>query len=233
MLVFAEYYSFALFHAAHLSTVAVIALLLTLYVATHRNASSKTKTHIERSLAFCCLASPPLNIALTFLCYSSVSLASLLPFHLCDLASIICGVALLTQSQRLFEIAYFWGLAATLQGLITPTISVDFPHPLFISFFWSHGFIVITALFLPIALGFRPRKKAFWRVFCITQLYAIFAICINTALGTNYGFLASKPQAMSLLDLLPQWPWYILFLESLALSLFYLLQLPFSKKSEK
>lgn len=224
--------SFKLFSATHLFTLAVIGLLLFAATSAHHKASGKSKRGIESSLAICCLLSHPLHIAFLFFSSSAITLTSWLPFHLCDLAAIICGLALLTRSQKLGEVAYFWGLAATLQGLITPNLSVTFPHPYFISFFWTHGFIVISALFLPLAIGLRPRKNSYLRVFFLTQLYALFAVCSNALLGTNYGFLASKPDSASVLDFFPEWPCYILILEILCISLLFLLQLPFSKKSE-
>ena len=59
----------------------------------------------------------------------------------------------MSKSQKMAELAYFWGLAGTLQGLLTPNIHQGFPSPVYISFFWNHGFVVISALFLPLAMG--------------------------------------------------------------------------------
>jgi hypothetical integral membrane protein (TIGR02206 family) len=53
------------------------------------------------------------------------------------------------------------------------------------------------------------------------------AAAVNLLTGSNYGFLRSNPALASLLDLLGPWPWYILWLEVLAVLLFTLLYLPF------
>ncbi|MGE9267148.1 MAG: hypothetical protein ACQKBY_03545, partial [Verrucomicrobiales bacterium] len=78
----------------------------------------------------------PLLAWLNLLCYAAnqaayatldfpVALDNILPFHLCDLAALICAAALLTRKDKLCELAYLWGLAGTIQGLITPNM----PHP--------------------------------------------------------------------------------------------------------
>ena len=38
-----------------------------------------------------------------------------MPLHLCHLALFVCVAACITQSQRAFDVAYFWGLGGTLQ----------------------------------------------------------------------------------------------------------------------
>ena len=163
----------------------------------------------------------------------NVPLDAIVPLHLCDLAAFICGFALITRRQVLCELAYFWGLAGTLQGLLTPNLEFDFPHPVFLAFFLQHGVIVITALVLPLGLGWRPAKGAVKRVFLFIMGYAAMAMIINYLLGTNFGFLAAKPNEASLLDVMPVWPWYIFVLIGLALVMFCLLSLPFRQSNQK
>jgi hypothetical integral membrane protein (TIGR02206 family) len=50
---------------------------------------------------------------------------------------------------------------------------------------------------------------------------------INAVLGSNYLFIAHKPDAQTLLDVLGPWPWYILSMEVIGLVVFVLLYLPF------
>ena len=45
-----------------------------------------------------------------------------LPMHLCDWAVAAVVLALLTRRQTAFELAYFWGLAGTLQAILTPDL---------------------------------------------------------------------------------------------------------------
>ena len=184
-------------------------------------------------LSFCCFAAYPINQAAWASTGASVTLDAVIPLHLCDIASILCGLALVTRRYLLCELSYFWGLAGTFQGLITPNLPYDFPHPVFFSFFLQHGVVVITALILPLGLGWRPRPGAWTRTFSWLLLYAVVASVINFSLGTNFGFLMRKPTEPSLLDLMPDWPWYILFMTLVGAFIFWLLSLPFKRSGQK
>jgi hypothetical integral membrane protein (TIGR02206 family) len=111
--------------------------------------------------------------------------------------------------------------------LITPNLAFNFPHPLFWTFFIQHGVIVIVALYLPLAMNWKPRDGVVPRVILWNQIYFIIAFTVNTLLGTNFGFLARKPDVASLLDQLGDWPIYLFWLQLLAILLMTLLLLPF------
>jgi hypothetical integral membrane protein (TIGR02206 family) len=156
-----------------------------------------------------------------------------IPAHLCDIASILSGFALLTRRRLLCELTYFWGLAATIQGLVTPALEFGFPSWPFITFFLQHFSIVAAALYLPIVDGWRPHHP-WWRsplrVLGWSNVYLACAMLVNWRFGTNFGFAARKPVNPSLLDYLGPWPWYLLGMEALALVFFSLLALPFSAR---
>lgn len=172
----------------------------------------------------------PLSFLAWLTAADSYSLNNLLPFHLCHFAAIAGAIALLTRHPLACEITWFWGLAGTLQGLITPALPYDFPHPIFFTFFLLHGVVVSTALILPLALGWRPRRplgRTVLRMFGWVNAYLVFALVINVIADTNFGFANGKPDEPSVLDMLPPWPWYLLILEVFALVAFALLALPF------
>ena len=50
---------------------------------------------------------------------------------------------------------------------------------------------------------------------------------INSALGSNYVFLNTKPTVTSLFNILPPWPYYIIFMELIGIACFLILYLPF------
>lgn len=151
----------------------------------------------------------------------------LLPLHLCDVANFAVIIACLTKHAELVRITYFFALAGTLQAILTPDIRVGFPEPRFITFFVSHCGIVIASVYLTVAHRIHPDWGSLLRAFLWLQLYAIIAGLANWLLGTNYGYLARKPENPSLLDFLGPWPWYILALEVLALIKFTLVLTPF------
>jgi len=116
-----------------------------------------------------------------------------------------------------------------MQGLIFPNLGWDAPHPMFWSFFIQHGVVVIVALYLPLAMAWKPRAGVVPRILLWNQAYFLVAMAINGALGTNFGFLAAKPEVSSPLDYLGDWPVYLIWLQVIAAVVMTLLLLPFSR----
>ncbi len=150
-----------------------------------------------------------------------------LPMQLCDWAYTAVILALILRRQWIYEIAYFWGLAGTLQALITPDLAWDFPHQKFIQFFLIHAGIVMGVFYLTLGLRFAPRPGSVWRVGLVSQLFFAAAMLTNYLTGANYGYLMEKPQGGSILDYLGPWPWYLLGLELLGLISFLIYYSPF------
>jgi hypothetical integral membrane protein (TIGR02206 family) len=144
-----------------------------------------------------------------------LTLGSVLPLNLCDWATIATIVTLVRPNQRTFELAYFWALAGTLQGMMTPDVVYDFPDWQFILFFVFHSGIIASVLFLIFAEGLRPVPASIPRVILWTLFYAAVAGVTDWALGTNYGFLRAKPPFHTVFDFMPAWPWYVLVLIAL------------------
>lgn len=151
-----------------------------------------------------------------------------LQLNLCAITIVLLMIVLVNKNERLYEIAYFWGLAGATQAILTPDIGqYGFPHFRFFQFFLSHGSIVAVIIYLAAVEGLRPKKGSVKRVFLITNAYAAIVFVINYFLGTNYLFISRKLETASALDLLGPWPWYILSLEGVALVLFTLVYSPF------
>jgi hypothetical integral membrane protein (TIGR02206 family) len=53
---------------------------------------------------------------------------------------------------------------------------------------------------------------------------------VNLTIGSNYLFVAGKPDFPTLLDMLAPWPWYILELEAIGFAIFFILYIPFLVK---
>lgn len=214
-----------LFSLTHGLTILMLVIVGSLCISCGR----KECTWPRAALAFVCLLIYPINQVATMALDFDVPLDNIIPGHLCDVAALTAGFGLLTGRPLLCELTYCWGLAGTLQGLITPNLPYDFPHPIFFSFFIQHGVIVIVALYLPLAMGWRPRPGVVPRILLWNQVYFVGALGINLALGTNFGFLLEKPAGASLLDSLGDWPIYLIWLQILAAVLMTLLLLPFSR----
>jgi hypothetical integral membrane protein (TIGR02206 family) len=151
-----------------------------------------------------------------------------LPLQLCDVAAVVSAAALWFRKQLLVELTYFWGLAGTANGLITPDITDHFPSFVFMEYFIAHGTIVAAALMLVIGLGLAPRRGAVMRVFGLTFGLLVLDAGVNLVTGGNYLYLRHIPGQHSLLDVLGPWPWYIVAAAGVALLLFAILDLPFA-----
>jgi hypothetical integral membrane protein (TIGR02206 family) len=151
-----------------------------------------------------------------------------LPLALCDVALVVAAVACWQPRWQLaIELTYFWGLAGTLQAVVTPDLTVGFPHLEFFEFVIGHLAIVIAALFLVVGLRLHPRPGSVPRVFAITLAYTAFVGGFDWITGSNYMYLAAVPDHTSLLSVLGPWPWYICSAAGIALVLLLGLDAPF------
>jgi hypothetical integral membrane protein (TIGR02206 family) len=132
-----------------------------------------------------------------------------LPMNLCDWATIALIVTLIRPNQKAYELAYFWALAGTMQGLVTPDVNFGFPEAQFVVFFLGHATIIAAVLYLTFGARMRPVPASLPRVVGWTFAYAGAASLTDWALGTNYGFFRAKPGHATFYDLLPAWPYYI------------------------
>ena len=150
-----------------------------------------------------------------------------LPMELCTWAAIAVIVTCFTRNLFTFELSYFWVMAGSIHGTLTPNLQEDFPHFYFFIYFIGHVCLVIASFYFIFAWKLRPRPGAIWRVFLMSELYFATAFTLDYALDTNYGYLMRKPTNPSFLDYLGPWPVYLIVLQILALGIFYLLNLPF------
>ncbi len=217
---------------SHLCVLLLTALMAAGMIALARTGRVGVLVFCERVLALVLLLEWPANVVLSS--YTEMDLRGLvLPGHLCDLAAIIGGISLLTRNPLLCELLYFWGLAGTMQGLLTPALQADFPHLRFFMFFAVHVGVVVAALYIVFGARVIPRRGAVLRATGLLAVYGIFAGIVNALLGTNYGFLCEKPFAGSMADYLGPWPWYIGSMGLAALVFFTLLDIPFWKRRSR
>ncbi len=205
-----------------------IGALLTIILLLTAKSGLRNERPITALLAFVNLAAWPMHL-IAWRHYPR-ALDNILPFHLCDLAGFAAGFALITRNPLLCALAYFWGLAATVQGLLTPAITWAPPAAPFISFFIQHFAVVAAALYIPIVLRWRPAGP-WWKlplqVLGISIAYQAVALLVNITLGTNFAFASRPPPNPSLIDHLGPWPYYLFSMQALALIFFFLLALPF------
>jgi hypothetical integral membrane protein (TIGR02206 family) len=153
-----------------------------------------------------------------------------LPLHLTDAVTLVAVAALWSWGAIVVELTYFWGLSASLQSVLTPNLDQAFPSIFYFTYFTAHSGAVVAAILLVFGLGVAPRHGAVGRVYLATAAFAILAGAGDLLTGGNYMFLREKPARASLLDLMGPWPWYIGAAALLALVLYVLLDLPFTRR---
>jgi hypothetical integral membrane protein (TIGR02206 family) len=162
------------------------------------------------------------------------TIQTMLPLHLCSVFVWVGALMLVTKNYRIYEYMYFLGISAAIQALATPDLGIyGFPHFRFFQTFLSHGLIVTAAIYMTTVEGFRPTWKSMLRVAVWANIYMLVVYFINSAIGSNYLMINGKPANPSLLDLLPSWPVYILYIEALGVVCFLLLYLPFYLKDRR
>jgi hypothetical integral membrane protein (TIGR02206 family) len=154
-----------------------------------------------------------------------------LPLHLCSAFVILNSIMLFTRSYKIYEYSFFLGIAGALQAFLTPDAGIyGLPHFRAVQTLVAHGLIITEAIFMTVVEGFRPTWGSIKRVFIGANIYMAFVGIINWLLGSNYMFIAHKPETASLLDVLGPWPWYILSLELVGFVMCLVLYLPFAIK---
>lgn len=156
------------------------------------------------------------------------TIQTMLPLHLCSVFVFLSAYMLLNGSYTIYEFAYFLGIGGATQALLTPDAGIyGFPHLRFFQAIISHGAIVTAAVYMTVIESYRPTWKSLQRVLIGANLYMLLVGVVNYLIGSNYLFIARKPDTASLLDILAPWPWYIIQVELIAIALCLLLYLPF------
>lgn len=220
---------FNLFSISHINALLTLLLMNILMVYIIRKTQSEKISNIIRITLAIILLIQELSLSIWRLSYGEWRVATSLPLHLCGIAIILAAFMLFKKSKTIYEVVYFWAIAGATQALITPDIGqYGFPHYRYFQFFVSHGLLVTAVIYATFILKFRPSAKSIYKTFVITNIYMIIIGVFNFLTGSNYLFIAHKPETASLIDLMPPWPYYIIHLELLALILFSLCYLPFT-----
>lgn len=201
-------------HRLVLELIVLIPLVLAVFV---RFQKSEKLSRVLRGLFALVIAGSWAAWYVVFTHRGWLDIGNALPLDLCSWAAIATVIALLTRRQEAYELAWFWAMAGTVQGIVTPDIPFDFPEFRFIEFSLFHGGIIAAVLFLTFGLGMRPYPRSIPRVIAWSFVYMAVAGAADWILKVNYGFLRAKPGHASLYDLMPAWPRYIAVVVVLAL----------------
>ena len=161
-----------------------------------------------------------------------------LPITVCGWCVIFCSYMVVTKSQTLFDIAYFWLFSGTIFALITPTV-ITYTGPTrfrYYQFWLEHTLGYISLFYMIFVHKMRPNIKSMIKSFACLVILASIAILANNILGpgANYLFLAKPEDTPSILDILPSNYGIRLLIMAIAVSsLFIISYLPWFFKDGK
>ena len=221
--------AFEFLGTAHIAALICI-VLLNLFLIPFRNANDKTKSRIRWILVLILWGN---EIAWHYWNYTvgTWTIQTMLPLQTCSLAVWFAGFMLISKNSRIYEFVYLLGIGGAIQALATPGLGIyGFPHFVFFQYFISHGLIITSAIYMTVAEGLRPTWKSLVRVAIWANIYMVIIYFVNSTIGSNYLMINAKPNTPSILDLLPPWPIYILYMEAIGIITFVILYLPFMFK---
>jgi hypothetical integral membrane protein (TIGR02206 family) len=217
----------AMFSLPHLAALAVV-LLICLLLYLLRNRISTRYRLFFRWFVVILLVANELAYHAWNAHYGLWSVQTMLPLNICSVLVFASAFMLAARSYPAYEFCYFLGIGAASQALLNPDLGTfQFPHFIFFQTSASHGLVVIAAVYMTVVEKFRPYPTSLLKVAVGMNAYLLLMAVVNRMLGSNYLFIARKPDTPSLIDLLGPWPWYILGMEVVGAAIAGLLYLPF------
>ena len=222
---------FVLFGPAHLTALVIITLFCFSFLYFRKFWNEKDRKTIRWVFAIAIVVNES-ALHLWSAYWGIWNIQTMLPLHMCTVMIWASAYMLVTKNYGIYEMVYFLGLGGAIQAVLTPAdaAAYNFPHFRLMQTFIAHGLLINIAIYMTVVEGFRPTLQSFKRVFIWTNIYMVIIFFVNLAIGSNYLFVASKPNFPTLLDMLAPWPWYIPELEVIGLAILFLLYLPFLLK---
>lgn len=220
--------AFAAFSAAHFGALATAILVGCLMVFVSKRFLTPRQSYYLANIAawfilLVVIAWTVIKIQLGIFTYTAD-----LPLPLCNFMAFLLPVLTYTRNYRLYEVLYFWILAGTLQANITPDLANTFPHYTYWKYWIVHSGLVVMIIYITVIYEMRPTWRSIIRAFLYLQVFFVVMLLVNYLLDANYNYLCAKPTTASLLDLFPNWPYYILVVQLIVLPLMTLVYLPFA-----
>jgi hypothetical integral membrane protein (TIGR02206 family) len=220
---------FVMFSTSHLICMALLAAaIIGLYAGRHRLAIHPRAAAV-RYLLIAALLVPEVGLNIWYVLTGIWDFTHTLPLELCSITLILSIVMLLTRSYFLYQLLYFAGLGGAVQAILTPNLDYPFPHFRFLHFFVVHSAIILAPLYMTWIGNMKPTLRSVGLTVLFLNGLAVLVGLTDYVLGANYMFLLHKPETVSVLDLLGNYPYYLLSEEGIALIIFGLLYLPFSR----
>lgn len=219
-------YALRPFSPTHLGVLLVFgtATLLLIWLARRSDAASRTR--MERAFGTALLAIWIVNKGWWWF-PSRFDAAHTLPLQVCDITSLLTALVLFAPLSWASVLLYFWGIALSLQALITPDLNRR-PDSIWFWFFWiSHAGTVGIAVYLVVVRRFRPTWRDYRFAVVAGLVYLAIVFTIDVVFHFNYGYVGNaRPGQTSVLDFLGAWPGRVGVVAVMVIAAMTLLMLP-------
>ncbi len=221
---------FYLFGPDHWASIGITVLVSVIFIFIFRKGvkDAQHQDHFARVLGFILIAYEIFKVF-----YRTFTLGEAwqvtMPLNLCQLADIMLGLMLIYHKYLYFEIAYFWAIGGGTMAVLTPDLALGFPDPQYIMHNITHTLIYVGVLYGLIIWRYRPGWHSVKVSFGAGAIVMVFVFPLNYLLGNgaNYLFLRYRPQAGSLMDMMPEPPFHVPVVIFLAVIIYLLSFLPF------
>lgn len=219
---------FVIFGRGHLLSLAVLAAFGYATVRLGQAGGEETRRRIKRGMSAVLLVTF-VEGHFWYAFHGEWVVAERLPLHMCGAMVWVTIYGLRTDRPWARPLMYYLGIAGAIQGVLQPDSPYGPPHVRFVSTMLSHTTLVVAGLWVILVENHRPSLRSTLRTLVLVHVYAAVIFVFNLLAGSNYLYIVEKPESASLMDIFPDWPWYLLVLEGLLLVIVAGMYLPFAR----
>ena len=219
---------FVIFGLAHALSLAVLAVLGYATLRLGRAGSEETRRRIKWGMSAVLLVTFGEG-HFWYAFHGEWAVEERLPLHMCGAMVWVSIYGLWTNRPWTRPLMYYLGIAGAIQGVLQPDSPYGLPHVRFASTMLSHATLVVAGLWVILVQEYRPSLRSTLGTLVVVHAYAAVIFVFNLLAGTNYLYVVAKPESASLMDIFPEWPWYLLVLEGLLLVIVAGMYLPFAR----
>lgn len=232
-----EFVDFSLAHFAPI--LLAVGIILLIYRYRYKLANAKHESNIRMTLAFIMIISEMSYF------WRLVGIPALqpnpvdhLPITVCGWAIIFASYLMVSKSQTLYDIVYFWLFSGTIFALITPTV-ITYTGPTrfrYYQFWIEHTVGYIGIFYMTFVHKMRPTWRSAAKSYASLAVLAGIAYFANVLIGpgANYLFMARPESTPSILDILPSnFAIRLLIMAAVITLMFFLAYLPWLIKDKR
>ena len=144
------------------------------------------------------------------------------PLHICSFGVMFSVIVLLTDSKKVFEFLFFFGIFGGLLALFIPnSLGYTYYNMRYYHFILLHMSIAIVPTYYYKAHDYRVTYKSVYKTLLLVAFLLPIVMFVNVTMDKNYMFIGQKPEILA--SILPDYPYYVFIFVILGIILFHLL----------